>query len=602
MNSLVAGIPAELERIVSKCLEKDPSRRYPNAASLRADLARLRGVSPVSIDSSSEVPNAEIPHPGLTRAAGRFGWNRRWMLGGSCSCPDPCGYFASLVFWKAKPPQSNGLSRLPLPRLAVLPFESRTPGEQNQALSYAISHSLITRLAKLSGLQVTSWTSALRLTERKATLSEIAKLLNVDYIVEGSFLREAQGFRVTVQCIRTADESNVWAEEFSASWKDIFAVQKQVSEGVIRQVNARLNSRDSRVLAHSPARESDAYQVYAQGHYDLLRYDALFQPKYLRDAEVRLKESIAIDPDNSDALADLGRLCYMQLYPQQDDRMKMVAEGTTYLERALALDPENVEAHCWLAGIYGFVGLSEKALELSRRAVELGPNNPEAHRSLADRYRERGFLEAAVAEHNQAISNDSGFFSGYQMKAWMQLELGDSDGALQTVKQMKSVEPRSPFIGWVAGNIAFSRREFSQAETEWHRVLQMNPGSRTGIVEVALGLLDNRTSQSEEGRCVVDKFRDYPGFEGNHLIRLAAAVGDVDLALRLVRNSQYYGNYRWLVTDPDMAALHNNPAFRELLNELYARWQRDVAELGPSLPAHPPKLPRPQTYLAQSSN
>ena len=442
----------------------------------------------------------------------------------------------------------------------MLPFESRTPGEQNQALSYAISHSLITRLSKLSGLQVTSWTSALRLTERKATLSEIAKLLNVDYIVEGSFLREAQGFRVTVQCIRTADESNVWAEEFSASWKDIFAVQKQVSEGVIRQVNARLNSRDSRVLAHSPARESDAYQVYAQGHYDLLRYDALFQPKYLRDAEVRLKESIAIDPDNSDALADLGRLCYMQLYPQQDDRMKMVAEGTTYLERALALDPENVEAHCWLAGIYGFVGLSEKALELSRRAVELGPNNPEAHRSLADRYRERGFLEAAVAEHNQAISNDSGFFSGYQMKAWMQLELGDSDGALQTVKQMKSVEPRSPFIGWVVGNIAFSRREFSQAETEWHRVLQMNPGSRTGIVEVALGLLDNRTSQSEEGRCVVDKFRDYPGFEGNHLIRLAAAVGDVDLALRLVRNSQYYGNYRWLVTDPDMADPPQQPS------------------------------------------
>ena len=101
---------------------------------------------------------------------------------------------------------------------------------------------------------------------------------------------------------------------------------------------------------------------------------------------------------------------------------------------------------------------------------------------------------------------------------------------------------------------------------------------------------------------MLNKFRDRPGFGGNHLIRLAAAVGDVDFAIRSVRTSQYYGNYRWLVADPDMATLRNHPAFRELLNELYTKWQRDVAEVGPSLPARPPKLPTPQTYLARYHN
>ncbi len=162
-----------------------------------------------------------------------------------------------------------------IPRLAVLPFESRTPGEENQALSYAISDSLITRLAKLSQLQVTSWTSALRLSERKATLPEIASLLKVDYILEGSFLKTGDGFHVTVQCIRTADESNVWAEEFVAPWKDIFAMQKQVSEGVVRQMNAQLSGRDRRALASIQARDNRAYQAYAQGHYNLLKYDSL---------------------------------------------------------------------------------------------------------------------------------------------------------------------------------------------------------------------------------------------------------------------------------------------------------------------------------------
>ena len=592
MNRLHDGISAELERIVSKCLEKDPSRRYPNAASLRADLVRLRGVTPISIDSSSEASNAGTSIPGLSQP-GFFSWNRRWMLGVAAVL---ILAVVSLLWFSGR--QSRGeqgtsiASRIP--RLAVLPFESRTPGEENQALSYAISDSLITRLAKLSSVQVTSWTSALRLTERKATLAEIAKLLKVDYILEGSFLKTGDGFHVTVQCIRTADDSHVWAEEFVAPWKDIFAMQKQVSEEVVRQVNAQLNSRDRRVLAHAP-RETRAYQVFAQGHYNLLRYDSLFQPKYLQDAESLLKEAVQIDPDYSDALADLGRLYYMRLYPPRDDRREMVAEGTTYLERALDLDPENVEAHCWLAGIYSFVGLTEKALELSRKAVELGPNNPEAHRSLAERYRERGFLEAVVAENNRAGLTDSDLFA---VKPWHLLELGDFDGALQTVKQMETVEPTSPFIGWVLGEMAFMRGDFSQAESEWRRILQTNVKS----VEIALGLLATRRGQLDEGKRVLEKFRDRPGFGGNHLMRLAAAVGDVDFAIRSVRTSQYYGNYRWLVADPDMATLRNHAAFRELVNELYTKWQRDVAEVGPSLPARPPKLPTPQTYLTQRHN
>ena len=106
----------------------------------------------------------------------------------------------------------------------------------------------------------------------------------------------------------------------------------------------------------------------------------------------------------------------------------------------------------------------------------------------------------------------------------------------------------------------------------------------------------------EEGKRVLDKFRDRSGFGNNHLIRLAALVREDDLAIRLVRTNQYYRNYRWLITNPDIATLRSNPAFRDLLHELYAKWQRDVAEGGPSLPARPPKLPAPQAYLTQSHN
>jgi tetratricopeptide (TPR) repeat protein len=282
----------------------------------------------------------------------------------------------------------------------------------------------------------------------------------------------------------------------------------------------------------------------------------------------------------------------------------MVAEGTTYLERALALDPDNVNAHVWLASIYGFVGLTDRALELSRRAEELGPNNPEAHRSLAERYREMGFYEAAVAENNHAIKSDNLNFWAHLYNGWYLLQLGDAEAALQTVKQAQALEPTSPFIAFSLGNIAFFRGDFSQAETQWRPFVQINPALARApqIFEVALALLAVRKGQVEEGKRVVEKFRDRPGFGNNHLIRLAAAVREDDLAIRLVRTSQFYRNYRWILSDPDMAALRNNPAYRDLLNELYAKWQRDVAEVGPSLSAAPPKLPDPQAYLLQKSN
>ena len=609
MDRLRDGVPAGLEQIVVRCLEKDPERRYPDAATLRAELARVLASLPESISATpvspiaSGVSQAEILRPARAESTRFIRWNRKWTLPSVAVSL----ILGMVVFWFAanqrRREQTAPVSVLAsIPRLTVLPFESRTPGEENQALSYAITDSLITRLARLSRLQVTSWTSALRLSERKATVPEIAKLLKADYVIEGSFLKTGQGFRVTVQCIRTADESHVWAEQFDASLKDIFAVQKQVSEGVVRQVNAQLSGRDRRALSGIPTRDSRAYQAYAQGHYNLLKYYSLFQPKYRQDAVRLLEEAIQIDPDYSDALADLGRLSYTQLYPQQDDRMKLVADGTTYLERALALDPENVEAHCWLAGIYAVVGLSEKALDLSRQAVDLGPNNPEARRALADRYWEMGFYEAAVAESNQAILSDSGFFTAYLSKATYLSALGNFDTALQTVKQMETVEPTSPFNGWTFGNIAFSRGDFPTAEREWRRILELYPKSAIGIVEVALGLLAARRGDVEEGKRVLNKFRDRSSFGSNHLIRLAASVGEGDFAIRLVRASQYHRNYRWLISDPDMATLRNNPAFRDLLNELYAKWQRDVAELGASFPAPPAKLPTAQAYFMRSSN
>ena len=93
-------------------------------------------------------------------------------------------------------------------------------------------------------------------------------------------------------------------------------------------------------------------------------------------------------------------------------------------------------------------------------------------------------------------------------------------------------------------------------------------------------------------RQVFGRVTDYP-------IKLAALVGDKDLAIDLIRDSLINRNYRWLVSDPDIASLRNEPRFQELLYELYQKWQHDLAALGPSLPVRPPTLPTPEEYLSR---
>jgi hypothetical protein len=95
------------------------------------------------------------------------------------------------------------------------------------------------------------------------------------------------------------------------------------------------------------------------------------------------------------------------------------------------------------------------------------------------------------------------------------------------------------------------------------------------------------------------RFDATPSRATDYPIKLAALVGEKDLAIDLIRDSLLHRNYRWLVNDPDIASLRNEPRLRELLYELYQKWQDDLAQLGPSLPVLPPKLPNPEEYLSR---
>ena len=336
-----AGIPETLESIVFRCLEKDPARRYQDVATLKAALsaAQSEGLrTQHTLPSTSTWPTRDdkkveptaalsqsppvISRRTLERSAG-------WIV---------AAILATLLVWigsnrwfrttqQPKPGEASMTALISIPRLVVLPFESRTPGEENQALSYAISDSLITNLAKLRGLQVTSWTTVMRLTERKATLPEIAKILNVQYALEGSLLKSGQQGHVAVQLIRVSDDSHIWAEEFDFPWKNLVRVRGRVSESVARQMKLQLRPEEQHVLARNSTESMAAHQARAWGRYHVIRYSYFRNPASLIEAEKHFKRALEEDPQYADVLADLAYTSYLRFYPPQGDRKRTGPPG-----------------------------------------------------------------------------------------------------------------------------------------------------------------------------------------------------------------------------------------------------------------------------------
>jgi serine/threonine protein kinase/TolB-like protein/CheY-like chemotaxis protein/cytochrome c-type biogenesis protein CcmH/NrfG len=648
-----AGLPEKLSRIVLKCLEKEPANRYSDVASLKADLSTVlpdvpqvqhsssatlavpvesahesvvTSSSSVALESLASVGGESGQMPGERTTAPQTeysdtggkeplsqdtrlgsslpfrGQTARWIVAAAFAV---LLVLAGSVWWVRSPqrpqPGENLVAAASIPRLVVLPFESRMPGEESQKLSYAISNSLISHLSKLRGLEVTSWTTIARLTERKLTLPEIARILNAQYALEGTLLKSGQQGLMTAQLIRLADDSHIWSEEFDFPWKDLLAVRQKISESVARQMKIQLLPEEEQSLAQNSTQNPQAFQAYAKGRYSLIRFSFLREPSYLNEAETHLNRALEEDPQNANILADLAYLYYQRLYPPQGDRNDLAVQGIAYAERALAIDPNQVEALYILGSLYAESRQEDKGLQLCQKAVQLAPNDPEAHHHLALRYLQRGFYESGIVENRIAIAKDTLFMDPYFYNVIFLNRLGKFETAAVAIKQLEQLEPSSPFPWLLRGDIAFCQGDLPQADAMWRQMSKTEPKhpERSNLTPVLLATISARQGQLEEAHQVLRKLDmtlrrviDYP-------IKLAALVGEGDLAIDLIRNSPLHRNYRWLVSDSDIASLSSEPCFQELLYELYPKWQRDLAELGPSLPVRPPKLPTPEEYLSR---
>ncbi len=372
-------LPAELERIISKSLEKDPALRYQNAADLLSDLKRLRRDS-----SSAQVNTAQEP---VARPAKSRPW--KWAAVAAGVLILGAGAWFE---WKARGSTDEVSS------VAVLPFANQSGSPDTEYLSDGITESLINDLSKLPKLAVMSRSSVFHYKGRDVDPQTVAKDLKVDAVITGRVLQRGDQLVISTELIDARSNHNLWGERYDRKMADLVSVQQDISGAIAARLRERLSGKELQTAPQGGTRNPEAYQLYLKGLY----YWEKRNPESLEKAKDYFTQ--AIDRDANYAMAYSGLAAYYYVLPDYApiSNSEAMPKAQAAAEKALALDDTLPEPHAVLGGIHNSAFEWQAAEREFRRALELNPNYANAHNWYAFLLSQMGRFSEAIAQAKRA--------------------------------------------------------------------------------------------------------------------------------------------------------------------------------------------------------
>jgi len=286
--------------------------------------------------------------------------------------------------------------------IAVLPFENLSEDKNNAYFAEGIQDEILTRLSKIADLKVISRTSTQRYKSAPENLPEIARLLGVGHILEGSVQKSGDAVRVNVQLIKAANDSHLWADTFDRKLTDIFSVESEIAKAIADQLRAHLSGREEQVIAAKPTDNVEAYDAYLRGlAYSLKSSNT---PANALGAQRYLREAVRLDPKFALAWALLSNVEARGYITQTLQRtVSLREEARQAAETALTLEPNLGEA-LHAKGYYHYSCLKDydAALRYFEEARQLLPNSSRIPESVAYLERRRGQWERSESSFNEA--------------------------------------------------------------------------------------------------------------------------------------------------------------------------------------------------------
>jgi len=466
-RALNSKVSAELERIIRKCVEKDPENRYQSAKELAIDLRRLQ----------TGVVSAVQP------AARRTRWPFAKAIGLGLGVLATVAVL--LVVLKVGNLRERLLGPSGVPQvnsLAVLPLENLSGNTEQDYVADGIQEALITDLAKLSGIKrVIARSSVMRFRKTEKTPREIAHELGVDALVTGAVMRSGDRIEVTAHLIEAQSENQLWADRYESQFRDILSLQNEVVVAITRAIRLQLTPQEQVHFRTSRPVNPESHEAYLKGMFYLYKRT----PEGFSKGLALLQQAIDKDPTNPLPYAGLavGIAIIAHGSGSINPRTDFPRARAAAL-KAIELDDSSAEAHLALATVklyfdYDWTG-AEKEF---RRALEINPNLTDAHAHygwyllLFNRNKE------AVAEEKKGQELDplSAVYTAWV--GWMYWYLGKREEAIEEARKALELDPNSPDGLYVLVGVYGDKGMFEQALAVDQKLAAVNPDWKYSLAE-----------------------------------------------------------------------------------------------------------------------
>jgi TolB-like protein/Flp pilus assembly protein TadD len=545
------AIPARVEALVRRCLEKQPDHRFQSAR----DLAfALRDVLTESV------------HPT------RDGRIRALMPGRRAASLIMLAVLAGVatVFWLAGGAGSLFRRSTPIRALAVLPLESPSGDRQQDDFAATMTEQLTARLASLGSWRVVSPAAAMRYRAPRKAIAEIGTELGVDAVVEGTIGRDGSSVKVAAQLIDARTGRPIWGDVYEQGLDRVLVLQNQLARAIARETDLRLAPDVSTRLSITPRTVAPAaYDAYVRGRH---AWDKRSEPA-LHDAIRFFQDSIDADPTYAPAYAGLAD-AYAQLgygsYAAPEDTFPRARAAA---DKALALDSSLAEAHASRGYALMYYDWDFAGAEAEyRRAIQLNPSYAVAHQWYAYLLTamERPFA-AADAEISIAKGLDPLSPAIHTDRAYISYYYGRNEDALHSVGLALEIDPKFPLGYFWLGRIYTSQGRYADADQAFHNLGPLRTWTPS---MAALGYMYGKAGRAQDAKAVLAEF-DTLMRHGRYasayaIAAIYAGLGDRERVFRYLdaAHREHAHWLLWLKRDPRWDAFRADPRFESLVRKI----------------------------------
>ena len=580
--------PADLQRIIRRCLAKDKEQRYQSIKEVAIELKELRRELESGADFDTTAPPPASSATALRTDAGstiqstvaRSGSmpptasSAEYLVSGIRKHKRSVGVTLAILlvvisgagYWFFKYRGSAGGGNEAINSIAVLPFQNKSDDADTDYLSDGLAESLIFRLSQIPGLKVSPTSSVMRYKGKDTDVAKTANELGVDAVMTGRLVKRGDNLNITVELVDIRNNKSLWGEQYERKMSDLLATQREIAAAITQKLQLKLAGNDTKGISKRYTDNNEAYQLYLKGRF----YFARRTDEDIRRSIELFQQAIKLDPKF--ALAYVG-----------------VAESYNVMPSYPYMSPNEANPFAKAA---------------VAKALEIDPDLPEAHTvagMIAATYdwdwvkAEREFKRSLELDANLAIT--------HYRYAWVYLSpLGRHDEAIAEMRRAMELEPLSLVQGANFAAVYLYARQFDKALDQARKTYDLDPNLVTSqnwmchsldvngmyaeslaisekaalsnrSLEAALGYAYAKGGRRQEAEAVLKQWKEIEKtkYVSNYWMAVVhVALGEKDGAFAELEKA--YQAHDWflqrLKVDPFMDSLRNDPRFADLVKRV----------------------------------